>query len=115
MVRLLKLQNGIFIDLGKIIPLTFPLKIAPVGLLRIYKKGVDFLKRALVLLFRVCYLALFNILFAYKHLRQLILQNSMGQHFFMMIHLCEKFFKKRLEKVKRWLRFRAASHAVAPG
>jgi hypothetical protein len=38
-----KPQNGIFIDLGNIIPFDFPLKIASVGLLRIHVKGVDFL------------------------------------------------------------------------
>ena len=51
LVRLLKPQNGIFVDLGNIIPFNFPLKIAPSGLLQINKKGVDFVEWASALLF----------------------------------------------------------------
>jgi len=51
LARLRKPQNGILIDLGNIIPASFPLQFAPSGLLLISKKGVDFLELASVLLF----------------------------------------------------------------
>ena len=69
LARLLKPQNGIFVDLGNKIPLSFPLKIAPSGLLQINGKGADFLERASVLLFCFCCVALFSVLFAYKRVR----------------------------------------------
>jgi hypothetical protein len=89
-----KPQNGIFIDLGNNVPATFPLKITAIGLLQIYKKGVDFLKRASVLLFFFCCVALFRVLFAYKHTGACFYRIQWANIFQFAIHLCQKFFTK---------------------
>jgi len=67
---------------------------ASVGLLQIHTKGGDFLEQASVLLFGFCCVALFRVLFTYEHVWDLVLSNSMDQHFF-----CDStFFARKLFK-----------------
>jgi len=77
----LKPQNGIFIDLGNIIPVHFLLKCSADRLLHISEKCIVFLEPASVLLFSFCCVALFNVLIAYEPEGASISENLMGEHF----------------------------------